>query len=387
MAFRAPPEWDVILSAAQKNDPERIRYLIEEKGVDPNHSNYVGQTSVHIASLWGHVEALQELLRFKANANPTNQLTGASPLHSAVQSKKQTLERRVECIRLLLRNGGDPSICDFFQKTPVDYVDPRAAALIRLLQPQNPDIFVAIQMSRLDRLRELLVGDKSLVHSKFKGQTPLLRLISNFLQAAEECIEDNNEEENNDSTSITTVFWDMFRVLVEAGSDPNLACDVAEGPMALEGGSCSTDEPLLQICRALQNAYRNSNRHQEENANPALDNVIVQLEKAAKLLIISGANVSTSTAQVLLDAARRDERQMVRLLIEDLKVDPNARGRQGMTPLQFAARAGKTEMVKYLLSCKGIEANTKDDRGQSALDAARVNNKQDIVELLESFSK
>jgi ankyrin repeat protein len=50
----APPQWDLLLSACQKNQPERVRQLIQEERVDPSHANRVGQTALHIAALWGH---------------------------------------------------------------------------------------------------------------------------------------------------------------------------------------------------------------------------------------------------------------------------------------------------------------------------------------------
>jgi ankyrin repeat protein len=50
----APPEWDLLLSAAQKNEPDRIKRMIDDDGVDPCHSNAVGQSALHIAALWGN---------------------------------------------------------------------------------------------------------------------------------------------------------------------------------------------------------------------------------------------------------------------------------------------------------------------------------------------
>lgn len=49
-----PPEWDLLLSASQKNQSDRIRHMISKQGVNPNHSNSVGQSALHIAALWGH---------------------------------------------------------------------------------------------------------------------------------------------------------------------------------------------------------------------------------------------------------------------------------------------------------------------------------------------
>jgi hypothetical protein len=50
----APPEWDLLLSAAQKNQSDRIRDMIVKEKVNPSHANAVGQSALHIAALWGH---------------------------------------------------------------------------------------------------------------------------------------------------------------------------------------------------------------------------------------------------------------------------------------------------------------------------------------------
>jgi ankyrin repeat protein len=48
------PEWDLLLSASQKNRPDLIRDMVRDGGVDPSHANAVGQSALHIAALWGH---------------------------------------------------------------------------------------------------------------------------------------------------------------------------------------------------------------------------------------------------------------------------------------------------------------------------------------------
>ena len=52
----APPEWDQLLVASQKNLPDVIWQLVNEGGVSPSHANAVGQSALHVASLWGHGE-------------------------------------------------------------------------------------------------------------------------------------------------------------------------------------------------------------------------------------------------------------------------------------------------------------------------------------------
>jgi ankyrin repeat protein len=75
---------------------------------------------------------------------------------------------------------------------------------------------------------------------------------------------------------------------------------------------------------------------------------------------------------------------MARFLVETLHVDPNGKGRQGMTPLQFAARSGRMEILQYLLSLSSIDVQITDDRGQTALDAAQVNHHEAAVAALEA---
>ena len=44
---------DMLLKAGMQNDVGTIRYLVEEIGLNPNYANRIGQTALHVASLWG----------------------------------------------------------------------------------------------------------------------------------------------------------------------------------------------------------------------------------------------------------------------------------------------------------------------------------------------
>ena len=81
----APPEWDRLLIACQKNNPKEVRRLITQEGVPASHGNAIKQTALHVASLWGHMECVRVLLEFDANVQAQNTMTGASPLHSCAQ--------------------------------------------------------------------------------------------------------------------------------------------------------------------------------------------------------------------------------------------------------------------------------------------------------------
>jgi ankyrin repeat protein len=170
----------------------------------------------------------------------------------------------------------------------------------------------------------------------------------------------------------------MMKLLLENGADPNAT------PAAKRNGHLTVqqdpgDPPLHKICLQLKNAHR---------AGGEADRRIIidRLQRAARLLKEHNALVLPRTEQLLHDAARRNQLDVMQFLIRDLKVSPNVQGRQGMTPLQFAARSGQTETVEFLLAQDDVNIQIQDDRGQTALDAARLNNKNDIVALLEQHT-
>lgn len=75
--------------------------------------------------------------------------------------------------------------------------------------------------------------------------------------------------------------------------------------------------------------------------------------------------------------------EAIRFLVEEVGVDPNYQGRQGMTCLHFAARGGKKEVVAWLLGlADSVDVGVKDNAGKTALDYASANGKEDIVDML-----
>ena len=72
-------------------------------GVSAMECNQIGQTGLHVAAIWGHVEVSEVLLRGGADVNAQNQF-GLTPLHMAAQSS------RAAVARLLLDWGADKHI-------------------------------------------------------------------------------------------------------------------------------------------------------------------------------------------------------------------------------------------------------------------------------------
>jgi ankyrin repeat protein len=228
---------------------------------------------------------------------------------------------------------------------------------MKLLQVKVPPVFVAIQNENVQELERILKEDASVVQSRHDSLTPLLYVVDMLVK---------------DSGDRHDVCYEMMRLLLQHGkADPNVT------PTANRNGHLNVqqdpgDTALHRICVALkEDLYQGNNG---------------DFKKSAALLLYEyNAIVPPATEQLLHDAARRNQLEFCHFLIKDLKISPNVKGRQGMTPLQFAARSGKTEMVVFFLSQEGIDVDIQDDRGQTALDAARVNDKEDIVVLLERY--
>jgi ankyrin repeat protein len=443
----APPEWDQLLVACQKNQPELVERLIVQNGVSASHANAIGQSALHVAALWSHTECCRVLLAHGANVHATNTITGATPLHSCAQSSKtRTPQDQLDCIDLLLEQGrANPSMGDFYGSIPMDYVDETNVQLVERLQPTVPVIFQLTMEHAVDavddvehstitnnnvvKLEELVASDASVVHARHLGLTPLLKLVADICDCKDQEQEKEKHQQKQHPYPFQSVRLQKLEILLRAGADPNHTpavrrnghfADVGDHPQEQSSTSASASASaspdgqgcLQRVCNQLAEAYYYRSKHHNDNNNDDDESsTILDLQQAARLLAQHGAVLSSSSSsqaqsQMLHDAARRNLVEWARFLIEDLSqqqagvvdvnvnvhvnvnvdvnVDVNAKGRQGMTPLQFAARSGKVEMVDYLLSLPNIDPTIPDDRGQTPLDAAKANQKDDIVRKLET---
>jgi ankyrin repeat protein len=137
------PEWDCLLRACQKNDSTTVRKILKEYPLSHSHANPMGQSALHIASFWVHVQCVEILLESGADVNAVNCFTGATPLHECIQSiaihqtksklkSKSTKDKgrkkyhyhrhqqRIECIKLLLQANAEPYALDAMKRTPIE---------------------------------------------------------------------------------------------------------------------------------------------------------------------------------------------------------------------------------------------------------------------------
>eukprot|EP00550_Attheya_septentrionalis_P007375 CAMPEP_0198295330 /NCGR_PEP_ID=MMETSP1449-20131203/27213_1 /TAXON_ID=420275 /ORGANISM="Attheya septentrionalis, Strain CCMP2084" /LENGTH=430 /DNA_ID=CAMNT_0043995609 /DNA_START=113 /DNA_END=1405 /DNA_ORIENTATION=+ len=422
------PEWDRILSASQRNDAARIHRLVDEEGVSPNHANVVGQSALHVAAFWGNVEAMEALLSYSdvIEVNATNRITVATPLHCTVQSSKEPASRRAMCAQLLLEAGADPTCLDQYGSSPLHYCQDDDTS-----ETNNADEMRTILSSKLERPAWIQLIDNDVLSSSSNGNnetidwfesnllekneddvsviqerdattkcTPLLYAFDRFLGLIEK---DSIEEEQKEGMK---VLLSICQWLLEKGhANPNdvpqnIGSESSQSPdrhlptentvsheqkTQSEDGSENimdpSDMPLHRVCVALQTICL---QRMKQNDGKEVEEPLKQM---AYLLKSHGAVVSGETEQLLHNAARRNVIAFVKFAVERLEMNPNAQGRQGMTPLHFAARSGQTSVAQYLLSLPQIDVSIQDDRGKTALDAAQSNDKLDIVALILGLSQ
>ena len=280
------------------------------------------------------VEAVKVLVELGASVNAQNNLTGASPLHMVAQSHKATIDNRLKVAEILIQAGALCEQADKYGSMPINLletstegseVDEKTKLLLTKLRPSQPMLHQAILDRDLPMLETLLSDDSRDVNEAFQNATPLSLAIRIFL-----------EDVANDVHNTADKILPMIQMLLRRGADPN--CMIVETPSgALED---VVKEPVLHklVC-TLRDLYRT--RPQFELAEPKIE----RLHNVVDLLIASGSNVPPDTILLLHQAARLNECLFATFLLDKIHIDPNTKGRQGMTPLHFAARSGKLEML------------------------------------------
>jgi len=285
--------------------------------------------------------------------------------------------------------GADVYLKDLFGLTPLESLEAEVERGLEddddvnamrevLMVGEKQDLLVIpfVQACDLEGLRNCLgstsaAGDQGVdvdvnvnvdARDKKTGMTALLVAVDQLTQ-------------DDTSGDHLRVLSDMIQLLLEKGSDANATPDKNLSDTDLT----DTMAPMFIICKAISNEYARVNSASISMLGACLEDVATSLHS-------HGAKLSTSTVEIMHDAARRGNFGTIKFWIENLGIDPNTKGRQGLTPLHFAARSGKVDVVRLLLSYSSVDLSAVDDRGKTALEAAQANDKQDIVQLLQTRS-
>jgi ankyrin repeat protein len=441
-----PPEWDLLLGAAQQDRPDELRRLVRDVGVDASHANGVGQSALHIAALWGHVASVQVLCNndLKANVNATNRLSGATPLHMVVQSRKvKDQARRLRIVQCLVDAGADVSVADDAGTLPVDYLVPLAnttssstsaddddtvSQLRTLLQPQPPALWGALEAANVEQVQQhllllLLPASTTTVPAPvlptYRQVTAVAYAVTLLLQNDNDDEYDNalkadlnealardmlaldpvasNPPDNNTHHHPKEALWtarlDCLEALLTAPHESVVGVASTTGNGDNDKKVYEEDTPLGQLLDALEQASYAKKGH------APLFRRRLWIRAAQRLQATPTYALSEDYLGHLWRRAARGARSsnhrgqnvaVTRLLWEAGLAGPLlGANRQGMTVLHFAARSGQTPVVEYLLTLPGAAAlvAATDDRGRTARAAAASNEHGLVLTLLDVFEK
>ena len=176
-------------------------------------------------------------------------------------------------------------------------------------------------------------------------------------------IEDKVDVNARSSDGSTALLWSthwndatMAELLLRAGADTNAVNDFGTSPIseACLNGSTAMVQLLLQH-RA------NPNLAIATGETPLMTCARTGNADAVRRLIEGGAAIDakepSQNQTAMMWAAAEKHPGVVKALI-DAHADPNARTKQGFSPIHFAARVGDLESVKLLLAA-GVDINTQ----------------------------
>ncbi|KAL7297984.1 hypothetical protein TKK_0008994 [Trichogramma kaykai] len=221
------------------------------------------------------------------------------------------------------------------------------------------------------------------------GETPLTTAIEfNNLKVAKVLLDagaihlntDFDEEFGPLHMAVWYGYYDMVKIIIEAGADVNVVDEELSSPLHL---AAKVEEYAYEITKLLLDAGSNVNVVDHQAITPLHWAVSQGNYDVATLLLNSGANVDVIDLNFMTPlhwCVRENNLEFSHKMIEagcDIDmVDSN-----GSTCLHYAVKANNIEMIKLLLSY-GATPNCTDDQGHSPLHWAIRENRLEQVKML-----
>lgn len=269
-----------LLEAVRAGDEVKTRALLT---ADPNLASATEEpgrnSALHIAAGSGDTAVVELLLAFGANPNALDAGDNASPLHHAAE------RGRLEVVKLLLAAGADIDWnLTIHQSSPLGWATmfhpiQREVAEYLISQGAKLDLFSAISLGYLDRIREMVEAD------------PLvLRCRMSSCERYRSAIEFATERRR----------FEIARLLVQMGAEVTLADAAGLGDEALLANRLAENPNAFNLNSALKAA------------------VLAGQALTARQLLASGAdpNYAPQGTSLLFDSIGGNDRTLSELLIE-----------------------------------------------------------------------
>jgi ankyrin repeat protein len=321
-----------------------------------------GLTALLLAVREGHADAVRALLDAGADINQTTPADHTTPLLMA------SINGHYDLAMLLLARGADPNRASDAGNTPLyAVINKEWAPSSRTPQPT----YNQQQKTTYLELMEALLKAKA---------NPNARLARSLWYTTY----------NRDNLRVdfrgATPFWraayatdvPAMRLLLTYGADPTIA--TIKPPGRIRGGRAAAPGGAdVPVPSAEPQRTDPSGLPPVPEGGPGIP------------AIVAAAGVGYGQGYAANDHRHAPDGWLptVKMLVEELGADVNARDANGFTPLHFAAARGDNELIRYLVS-RGADVKAVARTGQTTVDMAngpvqRISPYLDTVKLLESL--
>jgi ankyrin repeat protein len=351
----------VLALAAGQGQLEAIRPLLQ---ADPDLAK--DWQPIMDACFYGQVEAVRLLLDHGAYPNVVSKSNHRyRPLHRTIERKATVPrgENHVAVVRLLLERGADPLLPGAWNQVSAVTMaalsgDPRFLPPLLERVPEL-DIFHAVLLGDLERLRALLDGDASLAAAK----------DANGWSAFRYCC----QSRLGDADPVTAAaLGEVARLLLERGADPDGCLDAVV---------YRNDAALTRLLLDRGVTLRDGDTLNHAACDGAHDALDVLVSHGTDLNMTEGTEHHGGYVPFGCTLTMRSVRGARWFL--DQGIDPNyVGGKEGESSLHVAVRSGAGPQLLQLLVERGADPNARDGAGLSPLAAARAGNHKTAIQYL-----
>jgi ankyrin repeat protein len=339
-----------LVAAARVGDVGALKFLINERGADVNGMTMFFGMPLHAAASGGQISAMETLLEKGAELERKDLQKKRTALHYAAMGGHEA------AVALLLQVGADPDAKDKNYKTPLCLaVSQGHVAVTKLLLGQGLSgvddedfpgaLTLAIQRNHVDVVKQLVRRPElNINESDYNWSMTPLEMAADYGRA-----------------SIVELLLQRLDIDVDGANPLTAAC---------ERGHLETVKILLASPKVNRNLRYGS------GFTPLITAACEgSVEVVRALLACDDIDVNARTTEwpgwdgwsALSKAATYGHDDVVRLLLEDPRVQVDTREGGGYTPLSMAADCLTGGHIAEMLLARGADANSQNESGNTPL--------------------
>uniref|UniRef100_A0A673BRX7 Ankyrin-1 n=1 Tax=Sphaeramia orbicularis TaxID=375764 RepID=A0A673BRX7_9TELE len=340
----------------------RMAKVLLDKGAKPNSRALNGFTPLHIACKKNHMRVMDLLLKHSASLEAVTE-SGLTPLHVA------SFMGHLNIVKILLQKGASPSASNVKVETPL-HMASRAGHF---------------------EVAEFLLENAAPVDAKAKVMSPLMKNIHTQPFRA---VKTDSDDQTPLHCASRMGHKELVKLLLEHKANPNSTTTAGHTPLhiAAREGHVQTVRILLDM-EAQQTKMTKVRQPLTKGFTPL--HVASKYGKVdvAELLLERGANPNAAGKNGLTPlhvamgytplhvACHYGNIKMVKFLLQQ-QANVNSKTRLGYTPLHQAAQQGHTDIVTLLLK-HGAQPNETTTNGTSALAIAKRLGYISVIDVLK----